>query len=492
MRISKSRYLLGLQCPQQLWNVVNRPDRVPGPDATTERIFAQGHAIGDIAKQRYPGGYEIRFGQLAGTVRRTKDALSGGIPLFEASFARDDAYCRVDVLVPREGAWDIVEVKSGTRVKDVNVEDVAFQRWVVSKTVPVGRSYLMHVDSSYVRDGEIDPAGILTIEDVTDDTRAIEPLVAARVAEMSAMIDGAEPDVPIGSQCHAPYTCPLIDHCWAEVPEGSVFELYRGKRAEAFERYHAGERRIVDIPDADLDERQRVQKRAIETGEARIDREALSAWLASLEEPITCLDFETASSAIPIADGMRPYEQIPFQLSAHVIDGGVEHHELLSEELDPRRAVAEALLDLPERGTVLAHNASFERRVIRDLAERYPDLRGRLRALLERVDDLATPFQRFWYYRAAQHGSCSMKAIVPALGIADYAELTIGSGDIAAMSWERLVFEDLDERERETLRRDLLRYCALDTWGMVEILDRLREAADSPPNVDDTTGPTVK
>lgn len=492
MRISKSRYLLGLQCPQQLWNVVNRPDRVPGPDAATERIFAQGHAIGELAKQRYPGGYEIPFGQLAGTVRKTKDALSGTIPLFEASFARGETYCRVDVLVPREDTWDIVEVKSGTRVKEVNVEDVAFQRWVVSGTVPVGRSYLMHVDNSYVRSGEIDPSLILAIEDVTDEARAIEPLVEARVAAMVRTIDGPEPDEPIGLQCTAPYACPLIGYCWAEVPEGSVFDLYRGNREEAFERYHRGARRLVDVPDAELDERQRVQKRANATGEAQVDRAALGAWLASLEEPITCLDFETASAAIPFADGMRPYEQIPFQLSAHVIDGGVEHHELLSEQLDPRRAIAEALLDLPERGTVLAHNASFERRIIRDLAERYPDLRARLRALLDRVDDLAVPFQRFMYYHPAQHGSCSMKAIVPALKIADYGELGIGSGDIAAMSWERLVFNDLDEREREGLRAELLRYCGLDTWGMVEILDRLREAADSPPNPDDTRGPRVK
>lgn len=474
MRLSKSRYLAGLQCKKQLWYLVNKPEKVPAPDAHTKRMFDQGHRIGELAKQQYPRGYEIPYGPLASTVKRTRDVLSGAIPLFEASFSREDAYCRVDILVPREGEWDIVEVKSGTRVKEVNLEDIAFQKWVCSSTIRIGRCYLLHVDRDYIRDGPIDPERILAIEDVTERVAELEPLIPARVSEMIAVIDGPEPAVLIGTQCTSPHTCPLMDHCWKDVPQESVLNLYRMRKEDAFAHYHAG-RRFSDLDPSELSEKQRIQHHAHVHNERHVDHTRIGRWLEGLAETIVCLDFETASSAIPLTDGMRPYEQIPFQYSAHIINERVEHIELLSESLDPRREIAEGLLALPE-ATLLAHNASFEKRIIASLAESFPDLREGLLALNERMQDLMTPFSAFWFYDPNQHGSCSMKAILPALGIADYATLAIGSGDVAAMEWERLVLGDIDEHEKERIRSNLIEYCRLDTWGMVEILNRIRAA----------------
>ena len=48
-------------------------------------------------------------------------------PLFEAGLRAGRLYARADILYLRDGGWDIVEVKSGTSVKDPNLDDVAFQ-----------------------------------------------------------------------------------------------------------------------------------------------------------------------------------------------------------------------------------------------------------------------------------------------------------------------------------------------------------------------------
>jgi hypothetical protein len=52
-------------------------------------------------------------------------------------------------------------------------------------------------------------------------------------------------------------------------------------------------------------------------------RQAMDAW----QYPLHCIDFETTAVAIPFHEGRRPYEQIAFQFSHHIIheDGQVVH-----------------------------------------------------------------------------------------------------------------------------------------------------------------------
>jgi hypothetical protein len=54
--ISKSKFLWGLQCPKLLWMAYNARDQLPAPDAATQAVFDQGHEVGALAKQLFPGG----------------------------------------------------------------------------------------------------------------------------------------------------------------------------------------------------------------------------------------------------------------------------------------------------------------------------------------------------------------------------------------------------------------------------------------------------
>ena len=100
--ISKSKFLWGLQCSKLLWHAYNAKDLIPEPDAAMQAIFDQGHDVGALAKQIFPGGVEVGEGilDLDETIRLTQQALKLRKPLFEAAFSANGGYCRVDILRP--------------------------------------------------------------------------------------------------------------------------------------------------------------------------------------------------------------------------------------------------------------------------------------------------------------------------------------------------------------------------------------------------------
>lgn len=468
MLLSKSKYLLGLQCPKLLWYVFNRPDLVPEPDESTQAVFDQGHEVGDWAKKLFPGGVEVPFGDFKTTIEKTQELL-GDRPVFEASFLVDDLYCRVDVLVPSGDGYDIVEVKSGGRVKEENIEDVAFQKYVLEKAgLQVKNTFLMHINSQYVRSGEIDPAQLFVKEDITEFVNNIVG-IDVRVADMKRVISGDMPDVDIGPHCNSPHECPMKFDCW-KLPEDNVTTLYRNA---GFEYTAEGWDRIIDVPAGRLNAKQRIQQEVVKTGERHIDVPKLRKWLESVEYPIWMLDFETSSAAIPFFDGTKPYQQIPFQFSVHKVseNGSVEHFEFLWKELsDPRPSLIEALKCIESTGSVMAYYMPFEKGRIRELAQAFPDDEAFLLDLNDRMVDLIVPFNSFWVYDKKQQGSCSIKKVLPAFTDTSYDSLTIADGATAAREWLRAV----KEKDNQAFE-DLLTYCKQDTQAMVDLFDVIKK-----------------
>lgn len=479
--ISKSKYVAGLQCPKLIWTHYNDRDVIPEPDAAKQALFDTGHEVGDLAKLVYPDGIEVPLSRdLAATTAATLDLLKQRVPIFEASFQFDGGYCRADILVPAaDGAWDLYEVKSGTSVKDVHVEDIALQVELIEGSgVKLDRLYLMHVNRTYVRSGEIDPHQFFHAEDVTERARALRPEVATRLAAMHETIAGERPETSIGEHCFRPYDCDLWDQCSAVLPEHNVLHLTRIRKKKAFGLIESGVAAIADVPVSDLNVKHLVQQAAVQSGSARVAQDEIRTWLEGLKYPVYCLDFETMNPAVPLVDGTRPYQQVPFQLSLHVIESpGAEstHIEYLAEEAgDPRSALIEALRSIGPEGTVLAYNVSFERGVIRALAEAFPGDADFLASLDRRLQDLMTPFSSFWYYHPDQHGSCSLKAVLPILTDSTYEGMDIAEGGQAQREFQRVVFGDVGGDEKDRVLGALREYCRQDTQAMVDLLEALQ------------------
>ncbi len=160
--LSKTKYITGLQCPRLIWVQINDPEKIPETDPVTQHVFDQGHFVGELAQKLFPGGISVPQDNFMGNIDMTKELLKERKPLFEAGILAGNLYSRVDILSPTgEEGWDIVEVKSSTSVKDVHINDVAFQRYCCNQSgLNVRICYLVLINNQYVREGEIDPAGL--------------------------------------------------------------------------------------------------------------------------------------------------------------------------------------------------------------------------------------------------------------------------------------------------------------------------------------------
>jgi hypothetical protein len=480
--LSKSRYLAGLQCPRYIWIQYHEPKLIPEIDPATQYIFDQGHEVGYLAKKLFPGGIDVPQDNFTLNIEMTKELLIERKPLFEAGIIAENLFSRIDILHPAgENEWDIVEVKSSTSVKDVHIDDVAFQRFCCSQSgLNIRKCYLVLINNQYVKDGEIDPNGLFNIHGITDEVEEASAGIQDRIENILEVIEQEKcPEMLIGPHCRDPYECPLSD-CWDSLPEGNVFTLYYGGK-KSFEMYDNGIVTIGEIPGSyNLNGKQRIQQACVVSGEPYVDNEAIRDFLSSLEYPLYYLDFETIGPAIPLFDGVRPYQNIPFQFSVHLVKDEqsqpVHHSYLTSGEDDPRPAFLPELQKIiGDSGSILVYHKGFEEGILQDLAIAYPEYRDWINQVCARLVDLLVPFKSFNYHHPAQKGSNSLKAVLPAITGRGYEDLSINDGQIASINFLAATYGDMPEEEKAQVMDNLEAYCGRDTEGMIWIMDKLRE-----------------
>ena len=490
--LSKSRYCKGVQCPKILWLEHYKPEEKA--DILPESVLENGNRVGDLAR-RYFGDYslvEFSFDKSAMTAQTALFIASGSENVAEASFLTDDwLYCAVDILHKNEDGWDIVEVKSSTEVSDIYIEDMAFQYYVLTQCgVNVKRVYNIHINNKYVRRGELDLKGLFRLEDYTVKVTEKQSEVAENIERIRSYISvDVEPARDIDVYCEKPYECAFKGYCGRHLPEHSIFDLAGIQARTAYKRYHSGivsfEDVLANAKEIKLSDKHRRQiEFTLNDLPDEVNAEKIRAFLDTLTYPVYHLDFETYQQAIPEFDGVSPYQQIPFQYSLHIEqeDGTLEHREFLAKEgTDPRRAIAEQLVsDIPVGVCSLAFNMSFEKTVIKNLAELFPDLSERLLDIRENMHDLMIPFKDHDYYSKAMMGSYSIKYVLPALYPDDpeleYHNLDgVHNGSEASEAFAAMAQHSPEEIA--VIRQNLLKYCGLDTYAMVKVLRKLKEAA---------------
>lgn len=484
--LSKSLFLRGHQCHKSLWLHKHQPELKDPVDPGLQARFDSGHAVGALAHQLLSGGVEVPYEGLthAEQLAMTMKLLAEGREtIYEATFQHDGIFVKVDILHHGAAGWELLEVKESTEVKEVHRTDAAVQLYVLAGAgLDVAKVAIVHIDTTYVRQGDLEVQKLFTIADITDAAREMQPNIPAEIADMRAMLAGGVPAIDIGPQCSDPYACDFHGHCWQHIPEDSVFDL-RERGVDTFALYGEGIVRQADIPLERLNGKQRQQVEATLRQVDTLDKAEVQRFLAGLWHPRCYLDFETVNPAIPLFDGLRPYQQMPFQYSLRVQSSAGEslvHHELLAQPgVDPRRELAERLLgEIPEGACVVAWNQAFEKRVLGELAKSFPDLAPRIGKLLESFRDPMALFRDRSVYLWRQKGSYSIKAVLPVLvPELSYEGMEIAGGDMAMGAYYRMCdAEDAEELER--VRRALLEYCALDTQGLVRIVERLRELAE--------------
>lgn len=485
--LSKSKLLAFRQCPRRLWLEVHRPT-LRDDSAATQASFSIGHQVGDIARQLYDPkgkgvllspfveGFDVAF-------ERTKELLCSPQPIFEAGFHTEGALAFADVMLPvKKGgklAWRMVEVKSSTLVKDYHCDDAAVQSYIARASgVPLKSIAVAHIDSSWVYPGGSDYTGLLVENDLTDEAFGRSEEVCAWVDEAQQIVaKKREPKISTGNQCSKPYECGFLTHCRSREPQAAQPIAWLpgrlSKDLQAFIDEHSPSD-LRELPDELLNERQQRVKAVTIADKPFFDQKSAAHALSSHKLPAYFLDFETIQFAVPIWKGTRPYQQIPFQFSAHRLSRSLklEHQDFLDlSGSDPSKAFAQALIEAcGERGPIFVYNAGFETSRIRELSERFPRLARPLLALMERVVDLL-PVAREHYYHPSQHGSWSIKAVLPSLcPDLRYDDLEgVRDGCMAMDAFLEALDPQTSKARKRQIEQQLLAYCALDTYAMIRL-----------------------
>ena len=487
-RLSKSQFMMGLQCLKRLWLYNFRRELLPPVAPAQQLMFDEGHAIGALAREYFPGGalVEEDFRHLPQALKRTAELAAGEAKvIYEGAFIFANVLVRCDILKRNgDGSWDLVEAKGSTAVKEEQLHDVALQRYILQGSgLKIRKTRLLHIDNSFVKSGPIEAKKFFALEDITAETAALQAGVRQDLERFFEVLASAQaPETGIGRHCSDPYDCEFRGHCWKGIPENSIYDIPRLSWEKKNTLKAMGILLFRNVPDSfDLSEGQKLALKVEKSGEVLLDRKKIGKFLKRIKYPLYHIDFETVMPGLPLYDGSRPYQQVPFQVSLHVQaapGAEPEHFEYLGDgKSDPRPGlIAFMLAKIGPEGTLLAFNSSFEMKRIEELARDFPEQGPALAALLDRFEDLMKPFLERAYVHPACHGRFSLKKILPAL-IPDmtYEGLAVANGGDAQLAYYNILTGKLPSFETERIKKDLKVYCGQDTLAMVRILEHLIE-----------------
>jgi hypothetical protein len=482
--ITKTDVLAAFQCARRAWLAVHEPARATPLANGRRALLENGRAIGRLAHALFPGAVLVEEAEFAAARARTAGLLADrSVPaILEAAVEHDGVAIRVDALERlADGAWGLREVKSGTRVRDVHLDDLAIQRHVLTGAgLTIASTELIHVDAEYVHgEGTIAWPRFFARTDVADAVAERLPAAAARIDELRAALARAEaPEIEPSPHCSTPYRCEFWEHCTRELPADWILNV-RYVPAERWAALRAaGTTLLRDLASAEGVPAVLWQARqALDSGRVVVAGD-LAAALGDLGPPADYLDFETISPALPRFAGTHPFQRIPFQWSLHRRDtvGTHVHHEFLADGgTDPRRQFAETLLaHLRGSDRPILVYSDFESEVLAELAPALPDLAAEIAHVRTRLRDLL-PIVRTHVYHPEFRGSFSLKMVAPALvpGFG-YDDLTaIHDGAEATVAFARLAAGEYDAEQATGLRAALRAYCARDTEALLRVHDAL-------------------
>ncbi len=497
MQLSKSDYMLYLKHPAWLWLKKNDKSKLPPISAELQALFDAGNEFEQYAEAQFPDGVRVGFNDyneyLAMPARTTSELKNGTKTIFQGRFEFEKLTFICDVIkVVGERELDLYEIKSSTSANLNHILDLAFQVTVLEGCGFMVRDvYVLHVNSSYVRQGDISPRELTVSTDVTEQVK--KQLNKARrniTAALEVMMAEVMPDPsPSHAKLYSYKDWLEVYKNIVSVPEGSIYELCRLNADEVGLIEAQGITMLKDIPVELVSKaKQREQLLAIAAGQPSINIPKIKKFLDNLKYPLYFFDYETLASTVPCFDGIRPYQQLPFQYSLHIIDarGDAPRHMgyLHADNTNPAEPLSRRLEEhIGHEGSVLTWNMSFEKgcnTALGVLAPEYADFYGRLN---ERIVDLMIPFWNSWYVDQAFQGSASLKSVLPVLvPELSYKTLGIQEGGAAQRLWMGAVIYGSLKAEKDQILADLEKYCMLDTLAMVEIYNFLVKLVGNDSN----------
>ena len=493
MQITKTDYLEYTFCRKNLWLKKHKPELFDGIELSEfeKKIIEEGNIADEAARNLFPDGILIEIVGV-NAVPITKSILATNPPtLFQGAFLSDDFFVQADILHYNDvlQGWELYEVKASNDVKreipNHHINDLAFQKIVIENSgLKIVKAGVIHLNGEYRKHKRGNYDELFIIAELTDEVLEAEEIVREQMPELKAYLQGPEE-----KGCDCLYRgrnaqCTTFTYSHPEVPEYSVHDISRigGSKKLFHDWIDRGIYALEDIDNAkQLKGSKKAQYDAYMLGKPLINHSAIEEVLSELEFPLHFFDYEGYSSAIPRFDGFGAYEQAPFQYSLHILnkDGELEHREfLITEPTDDLTLplIERMRKDIGDTGTVVSWHKSYESERNNKLAELHPNHTSFLEGLNDRMFDLKEIFSKDLYVDARFKGSASIKNVLPiVVPHLTYKALGIQKGDQAVERWEKMIDPETPQEEKDQIAKDLLEYCKLDTFAMVEIYRFLRK-----------------
>jgi hypothetical protein len=325
--LTKTDFIQYLNCPKSLWLMLNKPHDYPFGEfsAYQQKLTGEGYEVEAYVRQ---------------LIRNSADHHKYE---FQRVFETDNLYAKADMVRANDdGTIDLYEIKSSTSVKDSNphnqLKDAAFQAIVAEYCGhEIGKIFIVHLNKSYQRNGDIDAAELLAFSDDTVRVRAlidetkIEIAAALKLLAVDSIDETSCSCLHLGKAKH----CDSFDYFNPAIPKPSIYNLPRISIGKNFKNFVAEGRFDLDLIDpAEVSKLQMLVLQAHQSGAPLINEKYIEGFLGALTFPLYFLDYEGYGSAVPICDGASPQAQFPFQFSLHVMqsDGQLDHHEYLPSQ----------------------------------------------------------------------------------------------------------------------------------------------------------------
>ncbi|MEX1013798.1 MAG: DUF2779 domain-containing protein [Candidatus Paceibacterota bacterium] len=488
MQLSKSEYMMFLKHPALAWLKKHDKSKIPEIDANLQALFDEGFEFEKYANQRFKDAVEVGFNDFSeykSMPERTRKVIEDGAKtVLQGRFETEHITCICDVVdIVDDKTLDLYEIKSSTKVKPDHIYDLAFQ-YVVLETAgyKVRNINLIYVNRDYVRDGEVDPTNLSAEEDITDQVMDKVEGTKKKIKEALQVIHSTKMPDPSPRHVNLGFF-----NDWMEVYKNlknvdkySIYNLIAPGAKRIRDLEDAEIEKIEDIPyDFKLTPKQLAQVKATKEDRRIINEDLIETFLDSLEYPLYFLDYETAMSVVPLYDGTRPYQQIPFQYSLHTVeeaDSEPVHTEYLHvKSSNPVPELLKSLKnDIGPKGSVIVWYKHFETKRNEEMGDAFPEYKEFLDDINDRVVDLMEPFNNGWFVDKDFMGSASIKNVLPVLAPdLSYKKLNVQEGGAAQRLWMSEIFREEDNQDKEELIKNLIEYCKLDTYAMVRIWQEL-------------------
>ena len=496
IHLSKSKYCHCLQCKKLFWLDEYKPEYLT---KTTNSTIEIGKKVGQFARGLFGSYQHVSKDNKQVMAEKTLNLLKNKPNIItEASFIHDNNFCSVDILKNDSDGVEIYEVKSVTnimddkseRIQDKYLDDISYQYYVLDSCgLKIKKASLVYINKEYVK-GKLPVEDKLEkffiIEDVTnivkENRNTIRNNIEIIYQFMEEYGEDNEPISHLDTKC-IDSKCKYMDYCTKDLPKPNIFDIKGLSKTIKIKKYYENKISFEDLQqDTDLNSKYLEQiDFELNDKEPKIEKEVIKDLLDALKYPLYFIDYETFKPGIPEIEGTTPTQQIPFQYSLHILrekDAKPEHKEFLAQRDDKTmiRHFAESMIEsMPEEGSVIVYNKSFESGRNREIGEMYPDLKDEMERINSNMVDFMIPFQKRQYYTKKMRGSYSIKQVLPALcPELDYGNLP-GVHDGGEASYSFLTLNDNSPEKQEEIRDGLLAYCCLDTFAMVKIYEKFKE-----------------